>query len=289
MMGDKYSAVWVSHTSISDFLRCPRSYYLKNIYRDPKTNHKIKLISPPMALGQAVHEVLESLSILPVETRFDKSLVVKLADVWPKISGKLGGFSNLEVETQYRKRGEVMLEKVMSNPGPLKNLAVKIKMNLPYFWLSEKDNIILCGKIDWLEFFPESESVKIIDFKTSKSEEDPQSLQLAIYYLLASHCQKYPVAGVSYWYLERNNEPIKQNLPDEAESEEKILAIAKKIKLARQLNHFKCPHQTGCSACKPLEAVLRGEAEFVGVNSYHDDIYILDRSDETTKSESVVL
>ena len=64
-MPDQYTAVWVSHTSISDFLQCPRAYYLKNVYKDPKTRHKIQLMSPPLALGQVVHSVLESLSILP--------------------------------------------------------------------------------------------------------------------------------------------------------------------------------------------------------------------------------
>jgi len=70
MPKDIYSAVYVSHTSISDFLVCPRAYFLKNVYRDPKTRHKIKLMSPPLALGQVIHEVLESLSLLPTEDRF---------------------------------------------------------------------------------------------------------------------------------------------------------------------------------------------------------------------------
>ena len=63
-MADKYTAYWVSHSSINDFLKCPRAYFLKNVYKDPKTGRKIKLISPPLALGQAVHEVVESLSVL---------------------------------------------------------------------------------------------------------------------------------------------------------------------------------------------------------------------------------
>jgi len=30
---DKFAAIWISHSSISDFLKCPRSYFLKNIYK----------------------------------------------------------------------------------------------------------------------------------------------------------------------------------------------------------------------------------------------------------------
>ncbi|KKQ37796.1 MAG: hypothetical protein US54_C0025G0014, partial [Candidatus Roizmanbacteria bacterium GW2011_GWA2_37_7] len=47
MAPDKFSAVWVSHTSISDFLQCPYAYYLKHVYKDPKTGHKMKIMSPP--------------------------------------------------------------------------------------------------------------------------------------------------------------------------------------------------------------------------------------------------
>jgi ATP-dependent helicase/DNAse subunit B len=202
MSKDKYLALWVSHTSIADFIACPRRYYLKNIYRNPTTGHKIKIISPPLALGSAIHEVVESLSILPVEERFKQSLIEKFAFVWKKYHGKKGGFLNLDTEKEYQNRGENMLKKIIEYPGPLLKKAVKIKAanNLPYFWLSEKDNIILCGKIDWLEYLEETDSVHIIDFKTSQHDEEESSLQLPIYYLLAKNCQnrfvKKPVIGI---------------------------------------------------------------------------------------------
>ena len=152
MVKDKYSAVWVSHSSISDWLTCPRSYFLKNVYKNPKTGKKMSIVSPPLSLGQAVHEVIESLSVLPLNRRFMEPLAGKLEIVWKKISGKRGGFLSAAEEGKYKLRGEKMLRRVEQNPGPLKNLAVKIKMDLPYYWLSETDNIILCGKLDWLEF-----------------------------------------------------------------------------------------------------------------------------------------
>lgn len=287
MAKDKFSAVWVSHTSINDYLKCPRAYYLKNIYKNPETGHKIKLMSPPLALGQSIHEVIESLSNLPTEIRFKTSLVEKFNSVWTKVHGKSGGFINNEVEETYKKRGEEMLLRVMKNPGPLKNLAVKIKMNLPFCWLSEEDNIILCGKIDWLEYFPDTDSVHIIDFKTSKQDEDPNSLQLGIYYVLASRSQKRKVSKASYWYIDRNDAPVEQKLPDLKEYEQKILEVAKQIKLARQLERFKCIHQ-GCSSCNPIESVLKGETEFVGVNSYGDDVYILPDS-TSLEDDSIIL
>ena len=288
MAKDKYSAIWISHTSINDFLFCPRSYFLKNIYRDPKTGHKVKLISPPLSLGQAIHETLESLSVLPVEHRFKESLVVKFHHIWEKVSGEKGGFNDSDTEHKYRKRGEEMLIKIMRNPGPLRNKAVKIKMDLPYYWFSEKDNIILCGKIDWLEYLSETDSVHIIDFKTNKVEESFESLQLPIYHLLVTNCQNRQVTKASYWYLEKEKGLIEKKLPNIKEAYDKVLEIAKKIKIARQLNVFKCPHKTGCRACKPMEAVIKGEGKFVGNDEYNGDVYIAKNINYEDK-ESMIL
>ena len=289
MTQDKYSAVWVSHTSISDFLACPRSYYLKHIYKNPQTGHKMRIISPPLSLGSAVHEVVESLSVLSTEKRLKESLVIKFDEIWKKFEGKKGGFIHKDIETKYKRRGEKILENIMKNPGPLKNLALKINMNLPYYWLSEKDNIILCGKIDWLEYLSKTNSIHIIDFKTSTYQEDKKSLQLSIYYLLALNCQKRKVVKASYWYLEKDKKPKEVKLPDSKKAEEKVLDIAKKMKLARQLGIFKCPYN-GCPACKPMEQVISGNAEYVGVNSYNDDVYILDNTLENNdRKESIIL
>lgn len=287
-MADKYTATWVSHTSISDFLRCPRAYYLKNVYRDPKTNHKIKLMSPALALGQAVHEVLESLSVLPKHSRFSESLMDKFEKAWAKVTGRKGGFTNTDTEYKYKTRGQDMIRRVMNNPGPISGLAVKIQMDLPQFWLSEEDNIILCGKIDWLEYLPETDSVHIIDFKTGKSEEDGESLQLPIYRLLVQNCQKRQASRASYWYLDNSNELTPKDLPDLETSHKKILDVARQVKLARQLERFKCASGDGCFTCAPMEAILDKKAEFVGNDEYNADVYILNRKEEENR-EGLVL
>lgn len=287
MSGDKYTATWVSHTSISDFLVCPRAYFLKHMYRDPKTNHKIKLMAPPLALGQSVHEVLESLSVLPVEKRFVEPLINKYAVSWKKVTGKKGGFLDADTEQRYRLRGEEMLKRVTDHPGPVARQAVKIKMDLPHYWLSEEENIILCGKIDWLEYLPVTDSVNIIDFKTGKNEEDKDSLQLPIYHLLVHNCQKRKVEKVSYWYLDKSDDLIEAKLSNIEDSFKKVLEIARKLKLARTLNKLACSQGNGCRACKPYEAILRGEAEFVGNDEYNADIYIL--SNSLTEDDSIIL
>ncbi len=290
MPSDKFTATWVSHSSMSDFLKCPRAYFLKNVYKNPDNGRKMNLMSPPLALGQAVHEVVESLSVLPVEQRFSRPLTERFEIAWKKISGKKGGYASESQEEKYKQRGAEMIRRVVNNPGPLKNKAVKIKMDLPNFWLSEPDEIILCGKIDWLEYFPETDAVHIIDFKTGTHEEDEQSLQLPIYHMLVANCQQRDVVKASYWYLNRNDDLSEKVLPNLNEAQEKILKVAKEIKLARKLERFKCPQgENGCYACRPFEAVLRGEAEFVGLDEYNREIYISKNHDDDDGEESVVL
>ncbi|MFA7315161.1 MAG: PD-(D/E)XK nuclease family protein [Candidatus Magasanikbacteria bacterium] len=283
MPADKFTAVWISHTSIGDFLRCPRAYYLKHIYKDPKTNHKVKLMGPALALGQSVHEVLEALSNIPASSRFKEPLMDQFDRAWKKVSGKLGGFRDEASEYAYKKRGQEMLKRVWNNPGPIAGLAVKIQKDLPYYWLSEEDNIILCGKIDWLEYLPDTDSVHIIDFKTGKNEEEGDSLQLPIYHLLVHNCQKRTVTKASYWYLEKNDTLTEKVLPSLEEAYKRVLDVGRQMKLARQLKRFKCPHE-GCSTCRPMEAILEGKAEFVVTDDYNYDVYILPEATEDDKA-----
>ena len=287
-MTDKYSALCVSHSSISAFLECPRSYYLKNVYRDPQTHHKIKIASPPLSLGQAVHEVIESLSAIKTNIRFNKSLLDRFEDSWKKVSGKKGGFLDESTESQYKQRGQLMINRVQKNPGPLGELSIKINQELPHYWLSEKDNIILCGKIDWLRYSPDTNTVDIIDFKTSRYEEGKESLQLPIYHLLVKNCQHREVNMAYYWYLENNDELTPKELPDLVESEAKIMKIAKRIKLQRSLEKFDCPvGEAGCRYCLPYERILKGEGEFVGNDEFGADIYILDKTNKNEEDSKI--
>jgi len=254
----------------------------------------MQIVSPPLSLGQAVHEVIESLSVLPTDQRFNEPLFTKFERAWKKVSGRMGGFQDGETEARYKSRGEAMIKRVAAHPGPLVNKSIKIKEDLPQFMLSEEDNIMLCGKIDWLEYLPETDSVHIIDFKTSRSEEDPESLQLPIYHLLVHYCQKRKVEKASYWYLEMNDELTPKVLPDLIQAQEKVLKLAKQVKLARQFERFKCPEgPNGCRYCCPLEKVIRGEAVYVGVGGLggKTDLYIIESSysGKPTDDDSVLL
>lgn len=278
-MKDKYTAVWVSHSSIGDYLKCPRAYFLRNVYRDPKTNKKMSVMEPPLALGQVVHDCIDALSKLPVEDRFKEPLIDRFEKKWESVKGMKGGFTSNDQEEKFYERTKGMITKIQNNPGPLAQKAIKIRQDLPHFWLSEEENIILCGKIDWLEYIDLSDTVRIIDFKTGKFDEDAESLQLPIYYLLATRTQTKPVSAMAYWYLDRDHEPVDVPIPLEEEANKRVMEAAKKVALARKLDHFKCKTD-GCRACRPYEAVLAGKAIHVGVNTFGQDVYILPPNNE---------
>jgi ATP-dependent helicase/DNAse subunit B len=278
-MSGKYDAVWVSHSSMGDFLKCPRLYYLHNVYKDPKTGKKITIVNGALSLGSAVHATLENLKTMPVDERLKRDLLSDFEKDWQAVSGKKGGFTSAEEEVA-KARGRAMIERVMKNPGPIQKKTVKLKEHdngmIPNFYLSEEEGIILCGLIDWLEYVEADHSLRVIDFKTGKNDEGAESLQLPIYLLLLNALQKREVSGAAYWYLEKDDVPVEVGLPDAAEARERVLAVAQKVKAARETRVFTCPKgESGCYACKPYEKILRGEAEYLGVAGYGQDTYLV--------------
>lgn len=280
MAQEKYGAVWVSHSSMGDFLKCPRAYYLHHVYKDPKTGHKITVVNPALSLGQAVHATLEDLKELPVEERLRHDLLGDFEKAWENVSGKRGGFKNATEEVETKERGRQMVARVVKNPGPMAKKTVRLapgKNNMPpNFYLSEDENIILCGLIDWLEYVPADDSLRVIDFKTGKHEESEESLQLPIYLLLLQALQRRAVSGAAYWYLEKDDAPVAVSLPRADEAKESVLAVARRVKEAREKKQYACPRGAeGCFVCKPYELIFAGKAECVGVGGYGQDLYLI--------------
>lgn len=261
-------------------MKCPRAYFLHNVYKDPKTGRKINIVNPALSLGHAVHTTLEALKNIPSETRINRDLMADFEEVWKKVSGRMGGFKNDIEESEAKKRGQAMIERVIKNPGPIAKKTIRLKESRnnmpPNFFLSDKENIILCGLIDWLEYVPEDDSIRILDFKTGKHDEGEGSLQLPIYLLLLNALQSRTVSGAAYWYLDRADEPIDMVLPGIDEAKKKVLAIALRIKEAREKMAYSCPGgEKSCFACKPYEAILNDEAEYLGVGDFGQDIYFV--------------
>lgn len=278
MAQDKYSAVWVSHSSMADFLKCPRLYYLHNMYKDPQTGRKMSIVSPHMSLGIAAHEVLEGLGDFKSEERLNQDLLKNFENAWTKVSGIKGGFRNAEEEKEFKERGERMIKNVMKDPRFLGNKIIKLKrekMN-PNFFLSDEHNIILNGLVDWIEYLPETDSLHIVDFKTGKKEENDSSLQLPIYLLLCNALQNRKVTKASYWYLE-TDKIIEKELPNLDKAKESVLGVALKVKNARDNNDMKCPRgEEGCIHCLPYENILKKDPSMknVGVGGFNQELYV---------------
>lgn len=289
---DKYSAVWVSHSSMGDFLKCPRSYYLHNVYKDPATGRKMSVVTPHMSLGVAVHNVLEELADYPANERLQRDLRARFEEEWLKVSGIKGGFTSPEQEEEFKMRGKEMINNVIKDPRFLVNKRVKLpkeKMN-PNFFLSEDDNIILNGQVDWIEYLPDN-TLHIVDFKTGKNEEKDGSLQLPIYLLLCNRLRpQWKVSKASYWYLE-TDKMVEKELPDVETSYRDVLDVARRVKEARDAGVYHCPKgdfdpetgEGGCSACRPYEKILLFKAGkltddsvvSVGIGGFNQDLYVV--------------
>ena len=128
MENTKYNAIWVSHSTISDFLKCPKAYYLKNVHKNPKTNHKIAIINPALALGQIVHKVLESLSSIKAEERLSSPLIDIYEKVWQEISGKKGGFKSKDEKEGYKARGRFNKKKGIKKSRNIKKKTQFLKI-----------------------------------------------------------------------------------------------------------------------------------------------------------------
>lgn len=280
MAGFRYpfGSVWLSHSSMGDFEKCPRLYFLRNVYKQLPEKKKIQVVNPYLSLGIAVHDTLESIRYLPKDIRFNTPLTEIYEQLWQSISGKMGGFASEIQETEFKNRGLEMVKRVQNSPGPIANLSTIIKTKgemVANMWLSEPDGLILCGNVDWVEVLPDG-SLHIIDFKTGKHEESESSLQLQIYLMLAQNGNKRPVTKLSYWYLDKDDQPKEIPIPDLDGVREKLIEKGKSIKKARQ-GEIVCP-KGGCRYCLEYERVLEGKTERVGYDEKREKIlYFLEK------------
>ncbi len=254
------NTLWISHSAISSFDRCPRSYYLQYIYRNPHTGNRIQINNPYFSLGLAVHNTIEELSEVPIKKRTKISLTNRFDEIFSGYRGVAGGFISSVKEADFYQRGIKMMERV-ERSSFLHRPSVSTNTNFPTINLAGEE-IKLVGSLDWIELLPDG-SAHIVDFKTGNNKEGGDSLQLPIYTILAENNLSYKIKKVSYWYLQHDDEPICQEVKDTTNQLKIIKKKAQEIKQAIDSNHFPCRYPGRCFACGDYEKIFSGDAEMI--------------------------
>lgn len=256
------NTVWISHTSLGDFEKCKQLYYLRNLYRDKKygNNFRLQVASPYLALGEAVHDAIDHfIDRYQSEHRTLDRLMYEYNRIWQLKPGKIGGFKNTEQEKEFKTRGEAMLERFFKNSHFSKGKPIKI--NFPKLPLVGEDDVVLVGNFDYLE--ETASGLHVMDFKTGK-EEDSNSLQLPIYAILAEHVLGKKINKLSYWYLDRDDEPVEMPIPDLEKSLKIIKEKAAVLTESVKFQDFACSDELGyCKSCHEYNSVIKDQAEHV--------------------------
>lgn len=262
--------IFVSFTSLSDFLKCPKAYWFKNIYRDPKSGHRIQIASPYLSLGSTVHDSCKWYLDMGGQVTHPQ-LEAKFRNLWRKYSGKRGGFSSKEEEAVFGKRGLKMISNFFKNANRLE----KITHNIDFPKLHLFEDVVLMGNFDFVGE-KEDGSLHVVDFKTGiHDEKDP--LQLYIYAILAQANFGKPVSSASFWYLDRDD-ASKEIVLDALEPKlEWIVGKAREIKEALGQKTWVCVKEEElCRDCKDYQAILDGKGEFQFTDyRYKKDVYYL--------------
>ena len=295
-MSDKYKAVWLSHSSVNDFLQCQRLYYLKHVYKN-QNKRKISIANPYATLGVIVHLVLENLVHYKSEERVKQNLLQQFQTEWERLK-YMAGFTEESEEKNFKERGESMMKNVMQDFQLLKNKTIQQKDFysgdfIPNIFLSEEENIILCGPVDWIEYDEKAKGLILVDFKTGRNLEREDSRQLPIYKILVESLQnKWKVLGGKYWYLEKNEIQKKKLDSDLIEQIKKeLLEIGIQIRQKRFIfidnvgwehlrtkeveENFSCNSDLKLCECHKYEKIINGQAKHIGQDLYGQDLYVV--------------
>lgn len=273
------TTLWISHSAINAFDNCPKSYYYKYQYKNPKTGNRIQIVNPYFSLGLAVHQTLEELSDFSIEKRKEISLKDRYEEVWEDFSGKQGGFISEKQEKEFKDRGEKMIEKVIQTDF-FEKPSVQIEEDVPSIDLIPEKNIKLVGSLDWIQRLSD-DNLHIVDFKTGKNKEKNGSLQLPIYNILANKKLNDKVEKFSYWYLESDGQPTPKKLDSIEDSLNIIRKKALEIYQYVQDDNYSCHYNGNCFACSDFKKIFAGEAEYLGTDSTtgKDLFFVLNEED----------
>lgn len=250
--------IYISHSAIKDFLKCPSLYDLRYRYRNPKTGNKVDLVSPYLTLGSIFDGVRERLS-LTTNQFIDPTYTLNLLNaLWTQESLSFG-FKDQSQEEEFKGRAVNILKRFITHSHfifsrPFSKGFIKIGFGA-------YPNVFLCGSADWIEQNPDA-SLTLIDFKTGQKEESEDSLQLPIYKYLVENRFGFKVSKTFYWYLDWEDNPREVFLNAYEEAIAKFLSLAEKLLRSILEDKLKFAHGN-CPYCEPYQKIKNGEAKFV--------------------------
>src|SRR6478736_5072974 len=110
----KNQKTWISASSSSSFLSCPKSYWYNTLYRD-KDGDKVGTVSKYLTMGIASHNPLEMLARFPSEERPYVKLYPEFNRTWKENKGLKGGFINDEIEEECRQKTIGFIKRAQAN------------------------------------------------------------------------------------------------------------------------------------------------------------------------------
>lgn len=264
--------IFISYTSLSNFLKCPKSYFFKNLYKNPQTGNRIQIASPHLSLGSTVHDAIKWFIDMEGQVSKDQ-FIQKFRNLWLKYTGKRGGFSSREEEATFGKRGLLMLDNFFKNYACLEKKHLSIEFpKYPLF-----DRVILIGNFDFVGEKIDG-SLHILDFKTGANDEE-DGIQLYIYAILAESNFEKPVTAASFWYLDRQDNPQDIVLDPLEPKLEWLKEKARELKDALEKDEWVCiKGDELCRDCRDYQAIIDGKGRFQFTDfRYKKDTYYLPR------------
>ena len=191
----------LSVSTLSDFLKCPLSFYFNKGLKLPSETNETLLF------GSIIHEVLEKIYIsmddsqsskLTAKTVCSSEKALKLLLFKKIFKSKSYQLSSDRVKRDAYVRGRKIIENLYKKPGYLKDGVIAVEQHIKGIKLvdilntkvdlSEVSDIELNGKIDKIEC--EEGVIRLIDYKTGEAENAKKKL--------VAPSEKEPLGG-NYW------------------------------------------------------------------------------------------
>ncbi len=210
----------LSPYSLGIYEQCPRRY--KYHYVD-RLARQYKRPQPWLTMGSHVHTTLTRfLRDIPVEKRTVATIESLLRRNWRT---NREGFVDTEQEREYGVRALAQLRWFAST----QETGIKPFMLERFHEAPVGENVVLMGKIDRIDRQDDG-NLHVIDYKTGKVPENPDTFQLLQYAVILAKTLAYPVTRASYLYLEdREWRTFSIDPVDVQKTRGTVLAIARRI------------------------------------------------------------